>query len=281
MVSIRKENLKKKSVYGIFRLFAPVIVLLSSFSSYAQAPGYVLIAHRGGVVDSSKAENSLPALQAAIERGYQMVEVDLRITKDGVPIIHHDANFNRYYGVNKAVTSMTWEEISRLKSDLGGSGVLRFEEVLQYCEGKIGLMIDNKIDGNDTTLFASIIAMMKKYRMYDNALMIGTDESTAYFTGKIKLSCTRKQLEENIEKPGFDPSYYYLFSDNITKEDADWAKSHHILAVGVVNAWRYRRSPDPERAAQKDIQQLKAAGITHFQIDSQFDHYFLSSMQKQ
>ncbi|HEX5554141.1 MAG TPA: hypothetical protein VFX43_12930, partial [Chitinophagaceae bacterium] len=43
------------------------------------------------------------------------------------------------------------------------------------------------------------------------ALMIGTAESTPFFTGKIKLSCTRVQLERNMEKPGYAAENYYLF----------------------------------------------------------------------
>ena len=54
--------------------------------------GYFLIAHRGGVVDSARAENSLPALEEAARHGFNMVEVDLRVTKDGVLIINHDAD---------------------------------------------------------------------------------------------------------------------------------------------------------------------------------------------
>src|SRR5690606_37511719 len=71
---------------------------------------YFLIAHRGGVVDSSNAENSLPALQHAIERGYWMVELDLRLTKDSVLIIQHDNHFRRYYHMDKPVSAMTWKE---------------------------------------------------------------------------------------------------------------------------------------------------------------------------
>ncbi|HTN05906.1 glycerophosphodiester phosphodiesterase family protein [Agriterribacter sp.] len=235
---------------------------------------YFLIAHRGGVVDSTKAENSLPALKAAIERGYTMVEIDLRLTKDRVLIIHHDTNFKRYFGVDKKVSDMNWKEISKLKSNTGGSRVLTFEAALQYCSGKIAVMIDNKISGNDTVLFSKVIALLKKYKLDKAALMIGTDESTGFFTGKIKLSCTRKQLEENMLKPGYSPLHYYLFGNEITRDDVEWAKRNTILAVGVVNAWRYRRFADPLAEAEKDAQRLKATGLNYFQIDSEFERFF-------
>lgn len=76
-----------------------------------------------------------------------MVEVDLRLTKDSILIIQHDPTFKRYYGVDSPVSSMTWDEISKLRSSKGGSIVLKFEEVLKVCEGRIQLLIDNKIKG--------------------------------------------------------------------------------------------------------------------------------------
>lgn len=239
-----------------------------------QTSKYFLIAHRGGIVDSTKAENSMPALQAAFQRGYKMVEIDMRLTKDSVLIIHHDNNFKRYFGIDKVVGDMTWNEISQLRSDHSNSKVLKLEEAFAYCSGKMQVMIDNKISGNDTVLFSRVITLLKKYKLEKTALMIGTDESTAFFTGKIKLSCTRKQLEENMHKPGYHPSHYYLFGGEITRDDVDWAKKNTILAVGVINAWRYRRSQTPAADAAGDVQRLKDTGLTHFQVDSEFDRYF-------
>ncbi|WP_209330081.1 glycerophosphodiester phosphodiesterase family protein [Lunatimonas salinarum] len=45
---------------------------------------YTLIAHRGGVVGPDAPENSLAALEKAIERGYLIVEIDMRLTKDSI-----------------------------------------------------------------------------------------------------------------------------------------------------------------------------------------------------
>lgn len=259
----------------VFFIFCTVALQSSfcQFSSTIKDTNYYLIAHRGGVVDSNHAENSLPALKAAVAHGYQMVEIDMRLTKDSVLIIHHDMNFQRYFGLDKKVSEMNWEEIRKLKSNTG-SRVLQLEEALQYCSGKIDVMIDNKVSGNDTALFGRAIALLKKYKLYETALMIGTTESTLFFTGKIKLSCTRQQLEENMLKPGYSPSHYYLFGSELTGDDVEWAKRNNILAVGVVNAWRYRRFANPAAEARKDAQRLKATGLTHFQIDSEFERFF-------
>lgn len=257
-----------------------LLLILISFCPqkfYGQDSAYYLIAHRGGVVDSTYTENGLPALLAAIKRGYWMVEVDLRITKDSVLIIQHDNNFKRYYAVSSTVKDMTWQEISKLRSDKDDCKVLKFEEALKQCTGKIQVMIDNKIEGNDTALFSKVVGLLKQYHLDKEALMIGTDESTAFFTGKIKLSCTRKQLEENMLKPGYSSSHYYLFGAELTKDDVDWAKKNNILAVGVVNEWRYKRARTSKEDIEKDIKQLQATGLKHFQLDSIYDSYFMQT----
>nr|WP_294875968.1 glycerophosphodiester phosphodiesterase family protein [uncultured Pedobacter sp.] len=236
------------------------------------AANYKLIAHRGGVVDSLSAENSLLALEKAVKRGYWMVEVDLRLTRDGVLITNHDKNLKRSFGEDADVSSMTWEQISKLR-DKKGNKILKFEDVLNYCEGKLQVMIDNKIDGNDTILFTKVIDMLKKYHLYENVLMIGTDESTDFFTGKIKLSCTRKQLEENMLKTNYLSSNYFLFSDSISKSDVEWAGKHNILAVGVINSWALKSS-DVMGKAKEQADKLKSTGLLYFQIDSVFDHLF-------
>ncbi|MBN8859802.1 MAG: glycerophosphodiester phosphodiesterase family protein [Sphingobacteriales bacterium] len=255
-------------------------VLYGQSARTYQHRNYFLIAHRGGILDSSKAENSLPALQAAVKGGYDMVEVDLRLTKDSELIIQHDPDFKKYYNVNRQVTDMTWNEISKLRSDRGGSRVLRFEEVLQYCSGKIQLMIDNKITGDDTVLFQRVVDLMEKYGLRSQALMIGTEASTPFFTGKVKLSCTRQQLEENMLKPGYDPAQYYLFGADLTKDDVEWAKLNSIMAVGVVNEWRYKRSKATEEEIVQDVQRLKDTGLKCFQIDSMFGHFFMKGEKR-
>lgn len=242
------------------------ISLLVGNSIYSQSSR--LIAHRGGVVEESSPENSLPALQKAIKQKYWMVEIDLRITADSVLITQHDRNFNRYFGVDSLVTSMNWAAVQKLRSN-AGTRVLKFEEVLQHCKDRIFVMIDNKIDGFDEKLFRKVLSLLDQNGLRESALMIGTDESTEFFRGKIKLSCTRKQLEEYQQRSDFNPAHYYLFSSQISKEDVTWAEKQGILVVGVLN----HRNPNSAEAKEKmkiQAAELIKSGVTIFQLDSVF-----------
>lgn len=233
---------------------------------------YKLIAHRGGVVNEQLPENSMAALNQAIHRGYYMVEVDVRLTKDSVLITHHDGDFKRYYGEEKLVSELTWKEIQKLEGSQGQK-VLQLEEVFATCQGKIKVMIDNKISGFDKKCFTRLLSLLDQYQLRKDALMIGTEASTEFFTGKVKLSCTRQQLEENQKRPDYNPDHYYLFSSKIDRPDVLWARQKNIDVVAAVNAWALEDKNLME-AAKKSIVQMKEAGVTCFQIDSQFERYF-------
>ncbi|MDN3686367.1 glycerophosphodiester phosphodiesterase [Cyclobacterium jeungdonense] len=256
-----------------------LLILLFSgccnFSLLAQESGfapYQLIAHRGGVVNDTFPENSLAALEEAIKRGYDRVEVDVRLTKDSVLITHHDRDFKRYYGVDREVSAMTWEEIREL-TGRQGQHVLSLATVLSHCQGKIKVMIDNKISGFSKPLFDSLLALLDAYGLRSGALMIGTEASTEYFTGKLKLSCSLDQLKENRNRADFSPDHYYLFSTAISPQDFEWATEQGFLVVAAVNAWVFESGRIRE-PAEMVVENLKRAGVRTFQIDSVYEPFF-------
>ncbi len=250
------------SLPGMYRLYAQTNKGFGDFR---------LIAHRGGVVDETTAENSLQALEKAIARGYCRVEIDVRMSKDSVFVVHHDRDFQRYYGDDTPVTTMTWSAMRRLTGSMGNR-VHSLEDILSKASGRIQVMIDLKVAGDDTVLHGRLIQLLAKYGLLADAMMIGTDESTDFYRGKISLSCTRQQLEANMERSDFNSSHYYLFSGDIDAEDVKWASRHGIAVVGAVNAWAQQGNALGMGAVS--IKKLLDAGVRTFQIDSMFDVFF-------
>ena len=52
-----------------------------------------VIAHRGSSAEAP--ENTLPAFEAAVRRGADAVELDVRLTADGAPVVIHDETLDR------------------------------------------------------------------------------------------------------------------------------------------------------------------------------------------
>ena len=74
--------------------------------------GIILAAHRGD--RKMYTENTIPAFESAIESGVDMIETDIQMSRDGIPIIMHDSNTVRTTGTDGVIRDMTLEEIKQL-----------------------------------------------------------------------------------------------------------------------------------------------------------------------
>lgn len=100
------------------------------------------IAHRGA--SAYAPENSLTAFTQAASMGADMVEVDLRFTSDGVPIITHDASLRRVYGIEAVVGDLTLEQLRTILPE-GRDPIPTLEQVASVCvDLKLGLYLDIK-----------------------------------------------------------------------------------------------------------------------------------------
>lgn len=68
-------------------------------------------------------ENTLPSLRSAIEQGADAVEVDVRLTHDGVPMLLHDDSLKRLWGHGRPLAKLTRAEVDELT--MGGVPTLR------------------------------------------------------------------------------------------------------------------------------------------------------------
>ena len=75
--------------------------------------GMQIIAHRCG--PGRCPEQSLSSARQALALGADMVEMDVRYTRDGAPVICHDANVLRVFGVDRLCGEMTLEEFRALR----------------------------------------------------------------------------------------------------------------------------------------------------------------------
>ena len=70
-------------------------------------------AHRGLV--QAAPENTLGAFQGAVDGGYEGIEIDVQMTRDGEIVIAHDSNFTRMTlghpdgGSNRRIRDLTWD----------------------------------------------------------------------------------------------------------------------------------------------------------------------------
>lgn len=133
-----------------------LIALLSIFTGVAQTTPVlpisknklVVIAHRGNHVNVP--ENSLASYEEAIKSGADYVEIDLRTSKDGILMIHHDATVDRMTNGQGNVADKTWAELQSLQlknpkaDDPTAYRIPEFREVLRLCKNRIHIYLDFK-----------------------------------------------------------------------------------------------------------------------------------------
>ncbi|MFF8833593.1 glycerophosphodiester phosphodiesterase [Streptomyces sp. NPDC015131] len=94
------------------------------------------VAHRGDPYRVR--ENTLASLRSALARGADAVEIDVRLTRDGVPVLLHDDTLKRLWRVERPVADVTLEQ---LRSLTGPEGVPALGEALEAVAGH-RVMID-------------------------------------------------------------------------------------------------------------------------------------------
>jgi glycerophosphoryl diester phosphodiesterase len=102
----------------------------------------VPFAHRG-LHGPGAPENSLAAFAGAVQAGLG-VELDVRLSADGVPMVHHDATLLRSCGVQRRVHELTAAELSALELSGGGGKIPTLAEALRLIDGRAPLLLDLK-----------------------------------------------------------------------------------------------------------------------------------------
>lgn len=241
------------------------------------AGNYKLTAHRGGIVEGVFNEFDPRSIQAAIDSGYYMLEIDVRESKDGVLFVHHDDDFNRFFDNGQKADDLTWDEIQDLRSNKGDYHPLSFEQVAQLCAGKVKMMIDVKSKAPSPEYFERLGNIMTKYSLLSGAYFINK-EAREYFWDKARFEFRVNELEE-IKKQmdqGVDvSSHYFLFDhgNRLTAEAVKFCQTSDIPVVVSVNIGHYKFE-DHLEGARRDIEYWKACGVTEFQIDSEYDQWF-------
>jgi glycerophosphoryl diester phosphodiesterase len=237
-----------------------------------------LIAHRGGIVDDAHPENSPSSVEAAIERGYWMIEVDIRRTSDGRAVVQHDANFQRFYGDPRAVADMTWAEVQKLRATPGGSAPMSFDDLCARCAGRIRLMLDIKTNDAPDDFYQDLIASLRRHRLLDTTFSLSGGRLPELAGGVVAEAADRAALAAAVARGEKVSTRRYLFElASVFDADAlNLAKQHQVTAVAAINTFRYARHGDgAAKAAEADARRLLALGVRYFQIDSVYEPLFV------
>ena len=138
----------------------------------------LIIAHRG--FSTIAPENTTIAYQLAVEAGAEMIEADVNITKDGIPVMIHDWFLGRTANFEAAVHDLTLEEIQRLDAgswfgeDFAGTRIPTTEATLQFAK-EAGVLMCFEVKGANpkraTQVAIALVDLFDKYDAFEWAFM--------------------------------------------------------------------------------------------------------------
>ena len=265
-----------------------LLLLLALAVIAAPAARYRLIAHRGGVVEEKFPDNSAAALKAAVARGYWMLEVDIRETKDGVLVMQHDPDLRLNFGDARRIFEMSFADLAPLRTKIAAQPIQTFDELVRAAKAAgLRLMLDSK-DPHSPDFPRKLEAILEKHGMVGSCYVIGTGDSMSHFTGKALVGFKYRSLRPRLEADPSLKAKYFLFDEGrtLTAEMVQWAMAQGVKVVPSINVYHYydaKTMAGKSRAeleklilprARAHIDALKALGVTEFQIDSEFDGWF-------
>ena len=198
----------------------------------------MVAAHRGGYLGTSFPENSLAAIQNSLDFGVDIIEIDIRITKDNKLVVMHDKSLDRTTNGSGLIKEYTLEDIKSLylKNE---NGLVTSERVPTLAE--VMITVGNKalvfIDKSEY-LVQNVLEVLDKTKSVSQAVFID------FIDVESANSRYSSLLKEAYFIPGIHSSnknldQYYFDYNKIMKPNpsafAFWFKDENSKAFSLIN----------------------------------------------
>ncbi len=243
--------MKKLAIIALLSLLlAP---LCSAESLQERLTGFSVGAHRGGMwgLDS----NTLHRFDKARRKGADIVEMDLRATKDGVPAVIHDEKLSGFGKSGRGVVSkMTLADVKRRRA-FPCYPIATFEEVLQWAKGRIVINAEFKT----LDVIVPAIRLVQQYDAFDWVYFQTKSDHARY-----EMARSADERVNLLYKPIDDADLLWalgLNDDNLvvielyapTRTAENIALIHAHGKLASENAWHFSRTREFFRPACKKV----------------------------
>jgi len=196
-------------------------------------------------------ENTMEAFKAAIENGADMIETDVRVTKDGVLVLHHDDAVNRTTDGTGLVCEKTYDELCMLNAGdkhhpIKVPTLEELFELLKDTDVMLNLEIKEYFkEGNVENCHYCIeksVEMAEKYNFTDKMVFNSFDAYVLeyideHYNGKYMLhGFYPYSIMKNVKRNPDEYLYCACVFDDMNKENYDYLISRNIepwIGAGV------------------------------------------------
>jgi len=203
-----------------------------------------ILGHRGAMGHAP--ENTMASFKLALEMGADMIELDVHLSRDNVPVVIHDEDVKRTTDGEGQVSDMNLEELKELDAgswfsdEFVGERIPTLAEVMEWARGKVPVNVEIKNGPNFYEGIEEAVVEVLKETSMTNEVIISSFDHVCLRTIKeveprlataILYSCRLcdpVRYAKYLELSAFHPRWTYVTEDFI--KDAHGAE----LAV---NAW--------------------------------------------
>jgi glycerophosphoryl diester phosphodiesterase len=160
---------------------------------HQSAKDFYVIAHRGA--SACCPENTMTAFYMALEMKADMIELDVLITKDGIPVVFHDPVVDKKTDGTGEVNKFTLAEMKKLDAGswfarkYAGERIPTLEEVLQWAKGRIAINIEIKREAVGQHIKGGVeekvVHLVRKYQMEQHVLLSSFSYEAAWRIKKL------------------------------------------------------------------------------------------------
>lgn len=173
--SLRLSGAKIGGIAVIISLAAGVAVNIT-MNNLSLDDNAMIIAHRGASADAP--ENTLAAIELAIEQGADWVEIDVQETNEGEVVVIHDSDLKKIGGSALKVFESSLQELQSV--DVGSwkdpafsdQRVPTLEQVLDLCKNRINIVIELKYYGREKQLEERVADLVESSSMQDQIVLM-------------------------------------------------------------------------------------------------------------
>jgi glycerophosphoryl diester phosphodiesterase len=158
---------------------AAIAVTYSASEFLARPDNTTITAHRGS---SRRApENSLAAIEAAIEDGAHVAEIDVQELADGTIVVFHDTDLMRIARDRRRIWDVTYEDIRDLDAGswfdpvFANERIPTLREAIGLARGRIRLNIELKFHGREKAFVESVVGILREEQFLDQAVITSLD----------------------------------------------------------------------------------------------------------
>ncbi|MCR8913935.1 glycerophosphodiester phosphodiesterase [Marinobacter panjinensis] len=232
---------------------AEVLVILLAFGqawfvlqSFEQQDDVSITAHRGSALKAP--ENTLSAIEQAIEDGADYIEIDVRLTADGVPVLWHDTDMRRVFGLAGKISDITLEDArnrdagSWFDPAFSQERIATLEEAINATRGRANLYVDIKPDRDTPELTREAVTLLQRMNAVDGTVIAAAEWYVLAEVRQLEPELKTTLLAQFIVGPLWDRNFDNLGLRRNRTTPAAVAQTHrsgnelHVWTVNSPNA---------------------------------------------